>query len=266
MVILIVLGVVSPIGPATAESTVVPLKEGMLSGYQTMDGIGALLLTGIVTTAAHSKGFTDKKEVSGMVGMSGLIAGALLMLIYGGLTYLGATTSTGGFEELNQAGLLMAIVQSLMGKSGMILLTLIVLLACLTTAIGLTSVAADYFNTISNGKLQYSHLVIAICVFSYVISNFGLTRIINISAPILSLLYPPTLVLVLLTFLDDVFKNDNVACFGAYFALAASAVELILGADAVKALPFAQYGCAWILPALVGCVIGFFVKRKNAQV
>ena len=37
MVILIVLGIVSPIGPATAASTVVPLKEGMLSGYQTMD-------------------------------------------------------------------------------------------------------------------------------------------------------------------------------------------------------------------------------------
>lgn len=270
MVILIVLGIVSPIGPTTAESTVVPLKEGMLSGYQTMDGIGALLLTGIVTTAARNKGFTDKKEVSGMVGMAGVVAGILLMLIYGGLTYLGATTSTGGFEELNQAGLLMAIVQSLMGKNGMILLTLIVLLACLTTAVGLTSVAADYFNTISKGKIQYSHLVIAICVFSYVISNFGLTRIINISAPILSLLYPPTLVLVLLTFLDDVLKNDNIACFGAYFALAESALELALGYGApfgfVQLLPFAQHGCGWILPTIIGCIVGSFFKKKNVKV
>ncbi|MFV0315225.1 MAG: branched-chain amino acid transport system II carrier protein, partial [Anaerotignum sp.] len=100
MLILIVLGMVSPIGPISPESQVVPFKEGILSGYQTMDGIGALLLTGIVTKNAYDKGFTDKKEASKMVGMAGIIAGALLMVIYCGLTYLGATTSVSGFEDL----------------------------------------------------------------------------------------------------------------------------------------------------------------------
>ena len=269
MVILIVLGIVSPIGPATAASTVVPLKEGMLSGYQTMDGIGALLLTGIVTTEAYNKGFTDQREVSGMVGMAGVIAGVLLMLIYCGLTYLGATTSTGGFEELNQAGLLLAIAAALLGQKGMFLLSAIVFLACLTTAVGLTSVAADYFHNLSGKKLKYSHLVIAICVFSAIVSNFGLTTIINVSAPILSLLYPPTLVLVLLTFLDDVFKNDNVARFAAYGAFLVSACELATGYGAplgfVTQLPFAAYGCAWILPAVIGGGIGAFLRKKPAN-
>lgn len=268
MIILIVLGIVSPIGPITEQINIIPLKEGLLSGYQTMDGIGALLLTGIVTVAARSKGFTDKKEVSHMVGISGVIAGALLFLIYGGLTYLGATTSSGGFEGLNQAGLLLAIVSALMGKKGMILLAIIVLLACLTTAVGLTSVAADYFDTISKGKVKYSHLVVAICIFSYVISNFGLTTIINISAPILGLLYPPGLVLIILTFFDDKFKNDNIACFGAYGAFLASLAELSISYGApfefIQSLPFAQYGFAWLVPAIIGCIIGVFFKKKNA--
>lgn len=267
MLLLIVLGVASPIGPISPESNVVPLKEGMLSGYQTMDGIGAFLLTGIVTSAAYSKGFTEKKEVAFMVGMAGVVAAFLLMIVYGGLTYLGATTSMGGFEGLNQAGLLLAIVQALMGQKGMVFLAIIVLLACMTTAIGLTSVAADYFHKISNEKLKYSHLVIAICIFSYIISNFGLTKIINISAPILSLLYPPTLVLVLLTFFDNVFKNDNIARFGAYGAFLLSILELVgnygVSVDFIGKLPFAEYGCAWILPAVIGCILGAFFKGEK---
>lgn len=267
MVILIVLGIVSPIDSITVASQVVPLKEGMMSGYQTMDGVGALLLTGILTTAAYNKGFTEKREVSGMVGMAGIIAGGLLMLVYCGLTYLGATTSAGGFKLLNQAALLLAIAHALMGQTGMILLAVIVFLACLTTAVGLTSVAADYFHNLFNNKLKYSHLVIAICIFSYVVSNFGLTNIINVSAPILGLLYPPILVLVLLTFFDDIFKNDNIACFGAYGAFLTSTLELAvnygLPLNFVKHLPFTAFGCAWILPALVGCFIGSFFKKKR---
>ncbi|RAZ37116.1 branched-chain amino acid transport system II carrier protein, partial [Klebsiella oxytoca] len=73
---------------------------------------------------------------------AGAIAGILLGLVYGGLTYLGATTSTlGDYAGMGQAQLLLAIVNGLMGKTGVILLAVVVLLACMTTAIGLTSVA-----------------------------------------------------------------------------------------------------------------------------
>lgn len=268
MLLLIVLGVINPIGPATAEPNVVPLKEGLLNGYQTMDGVGALLLTGIVTSAAINKGYTEKKELSRMIGAAGIIAGFLLMLVYGGLTYLGATTSTmERFAELNQAGLLLNIVQAIMGNAGMILLAVIVFLACLTTAVGLTSVAADYFTNLTNGKAKYEILVIGITIFSYVISNFGLSNIISISGPILTLLYPPTLVLVLLTFFDEVFKNDNIARFGAYGALLISFLELATGYGApfgfVASLPMATYGCAWIVPAVICGIIGAFIKPKK---
>lgn len=267
MILLIVLGIVSPISTQKATPNVIPMKEGLLSGYQTMDGIGAMLLTGIVTTAAINKGFTDKKDLRDMVGFAGLIAGILLMLIYCGLTYLGATTSAGGFEDLNQAGLLLAIVQNIMGKTGMILLAVIVLLACLTTAVGLTSVAADYFTNLTHGKAKYEYLVIVICVFSYVISNFGLSSIISISGPILGLLYPPVLVLILLTFFDEKLNNKNIAGFGAYAALLTSIADLAASYGApfgfIQHLPFAEYGCAWILPAIIGCVIGVFCKPKQ---
>lgn len=267
LLILMIIGIVSPLGEASAVPEIVPLKEGILSGYQTMDGIGALLLTGIVTSAAMSKGYTDKKEVSGMVALAGIIAGVLLMIVYCGLTYLGATTSNiESFADYEQAGLLMAIVQSLMGQYGSILLTVIVFLACLTTSVGLTSVAADYFQELSGGKLKYTHMVIAISVISFLISNFGLSKIISVSGPILGLLYPPVLVLVLMTFLDEKLNNDNVACFAAYGAFITSLMEFALNYGApvafVKSLPLAEFGCAWIVPAIVCGIIGAFFKRK----
>ncbi len=268
LVILMVIGVISPLGEASATSEIVPLREGILSGYQTMDGIGALLLTGIVTSAAMSKGYTDRKEVSGMVALAGVIAGILLMIVYCGLTYLGATTSSiESFAAYEQAGLLMAIVQALMGKYGAILLTIIVFLACLTTSVGLTSVASDYFNEISGGKLKYTHLVIVITVISFVISNFGLSSIISFSGPILGLLYPPVLVLVLLTFFDEKLKNDNIACFAAYGAFLISVLEFATASYGapftfVQKLPLAEFGCAWVVPAVICGIIGACFKRK----
>ncbi len=132
MVVIIVLGIVHPVGKITTVEDVVPLKEGLLSGYQTMDGIGGMLMTMMLITAAHGYGYTDKKEISRMIASAGMISCVLLMLVYGGLAYLGATTAGSGLENLSQAELLMYITNALLGRAGTVLLSVIVLLACLT--------------------------------------------------------------------------------------------------------------------------------------
>ena len=272
MVVLIVLGIVHPVGQITPVEDVVPLKEGLLSGYQTMDGIGGMLMTMMLITAAHGYGYTEKKEISRMIAVAGMVSCGLLMLVYGGLAYLGATTSGSGLEQLSQAELLMYITNALLGRTGTVLLAIIVFLACLTTAIGLTAIAADFFSELTKGKVKYTHLVIGMLTFSYIFSNLGLSAIISISAPILSLLYPPVLVLVILTFFDGVFKNRYVACFAAYTALGFGVLNLLAPSVEVlgfmEALPFAKYGLAWILPAAAGGLLGSLfgkVKGKDEE-
>lgn len=146
----------------------------------------------------------------------------------------------------------MYITNALLGRTGTVLLAIIVFLACLTTAIGLTAIAADFFSELTKGKVKYTHLVIGMLTFSYIFSNLGLSAIISISAPILSLLYPPVLVLVILTFFDGVFKNRYAACFAAYTALGFGVLNLLAPSvealGFMEALPFAKYGLAWILP------------------
>lgn len=272
MVVLIVLGIVNPVGEITPIEDVVPLKEGLLSGYQTMDGIGGMLMTMMLITAAHGYGYTDKKEISRMIAVAGMVSCGLLMLVYGGLAYLGATTSGSGLENLSQAELLMYITNALLGKTGTVLLAIIVFLACLTTAIGLTAIAADFFSDLTKGKVKYTHLVIGMLTFSYVFSNLGLSAIISISAPILSLLYPPVLVLVILTFFDGVFGNRYIACFAAYVALGFGVLNLLAPSvpalSFLNALPFARYGLGWILPAAIGGLLGAAfgrIKGKEAE-
>lgn len=64
-------------------------------------------------------------------------------------------------------------------------------LACVTTAIALTSSAAAYFSELCRGKVNYKVFVVVICVFSAVVSNLGLDRIVAIAAPVLDVVYPP---------------------------------------------------------------------------
>jgi LIVCS family branched-chain amino acid:cation transporter len=268
MVIMIIRGIVAPIGHPVHTGAAVPLKEGMLSGYQTMDGIGGMLMTLMLITAAKGYGYTDKKSVSSLIARAGIVSGVLLMLVYGGLTFLGATTSgSSAFAGLEQAPLLVAITNRLMGGAGVGILAVIVFLACLTTAIGLTSVAGNYFEELSGGKLKYSHLVVAMTIFSYLFSNVGLTKIISISAPILQIMYPTVLVLVVMSFFEKVVKDRLTTGFAAYTALVYEILALAASMGApfgfVNSMPLSKFGLGWIVPALVGGIVGSFFRGKH---
>lgn len=264
---LIVIGFVNPIGEITPHQDFNTIKEGIMAGYQTLDVLASLVFVIIIISAAKSKGYTETKETMNVVLKSSIVAAIALFVIYGGLTYLGATTSAGGFEDYNQAGLVVAITQSLVGGYGVVVLGIIVFFACLTTAIGLTSSCASYFQELTNGKASYTMVVILTVGFSYVVSNFGISTIISVAAPILTLLYPVVLVMIILTLFANNIKNNNIYIGAALFALIISAMDVSLGYGApfefVKSLPLATYQCGWVVPAIIGGIIGKFVPSKT---
>ena len=88
-------------------------------------------------------------------------------------------------NTISQTALIVGITESVLGGPGKIILGVIVALACLTTAIGLTSATGNYFSKLTNGKLKYEVIVTIVSVFSAIVSNFGVNAIIKISAPIL---------------------------------------------------------------------------------
>ncbi|MEE3363044.1 MAG: branched-chain amino acid transport system II carrier protein [Anaerovoracaceae bacterium] len=256
MVTLIIIGIVNPAGAPIVVHNTAPMHEGILNGYQTMDGMAGVLMALMLVTAAQGYGFTKGKGVRKAVAIADIIAAVLLGLVYGGLTYLGATVSgLPEFAGLKQAPLMIAITNKLLGGYGVIALAIIVLMACLTTAIGLSSVAGNYFEELTNGKLKYKQVAIAVIGVSFVMSNFGLSKIISIAAPILNVLYPPLIVLVVMALFDRKITNDRVTGFATYAALLTS-VSGAFGIVDTSVLPFASNGLEWIIPAVIGGVIG----------
>ncbi|MCC3670062.1 MULTISPECIES: branched-chain amino acid transport system II carrier protein [Terrisporobacter] len=268
--ILITKGVVSPIGKLSNNDSDGLFVNGLTQGYQTMDALGIGGVTALIMTSFISKGYTDKKENISMTLKSALIAGSGLVIVYGGLAYLGATVSTMYDTSISQTALLVNITNSLLGKSGIILLGIIVAFACLTTSIGLTSVTAKYFEDVTNKKLKYTHLVAFICIFSSIASNLGVDRIIAIAAPILTIIYPVSILLVLMSTFNKYFTKPAVFKCSAYATLLISLLNVVdslgLNINFVHKLPLDSIGFNWVIPAIIGGFIGkLMIKDKNKQ-
>ncbi|WP_455540073.1 branched-chain amino acid transport system II carrier protein [Terrisporobacter sp.] len=264
---LIIKGIISPLGKLNNTNSDGLFVNGLTQGYQTMDALGIGGVTALIMTSFIGKGYTNKKENISMALKSAIIAGSGLVIVYGGLAYLGATVSTVYDTSIPQTALLINITNSLLGKSGITLLGIIVAFACLTTSIGLTSVTAKYFEDITNKKLKYSHLVAAICIFSCVASTLGVDKIIAIAAPILTIIYPVSILLVVMSTFNKYFVKSAVFRFSAYATLLISILNVVdslcFSITFLHNLPLNSLGFNWVIPAIIGGLIGkFFIKEK----
>lgn len=276
LLILIIKGSISPIGPVPEQVLVDNVPAISINdGYQTMDVLAMMIFGILISKSVVDKGYTDKKQQGRIVIGSGIVAAAGLLIVYLGLTYLGVTAS-GMFEltaenvgSVNRTLLVISIVEKLLGHSGTIIFAVVVALACITTAVALVSACSDYFSTLSGGRIKYTWLVIAMCLVSSIIATFGLNQIISVSAPVLSVVYPPTLFLIVLAFFDRWVKNDWVARLGAIGACIVSLMTVLNSYGApfgfLKKLPLSAYGFEWVLPALVCAAIGLLFPAKSKK-
>ena len=275
LIILIVVGITAPQALPGASVTTNVARDGIANGYQTMDLLAAMFFSVIIIRGAAEKGYVTKEEKTGISIKASVIAGILLFIVYGGLAYLGASTGSiwqkGILEgKVNQAALLINITEALLGKPGVFILGIVVACACLTTAIGLTSAAAEYFNSLTKGRLKYEYVVVTVCVVSALMCNLGVSAIINIAAPVLTIIYPLSVFLVVSVFLHNKVKNVNAYMAGATVTFIISLLTVICditGSESIawvhNALPLDSYGFNWIAPCAAAFLIGMCVPGKK---
>lgn len=270
LLVLIVKGFVSPIsdivdtGVSASEVTV----NGIKSGYQTMDVLAAMAFGIIILSSADEKGYTDSKSAAKMIGIAAALSGVLLLIVYFGLTYLGATASTVFPTDISRANLLIGIVELLLGKAGLIIFAIVIALACITTAVALVSSAASFFAKLANDKISYSVFVVVICVSSAVISNLGLDMIIAIATPVLDIVYPPMLVLILLSwFGDKLHKSVYVSSVAGSLIASVLATASLYGMNVpvIDSLPLASLGLGWLTPAAVFGLVAYLLSKFKFQ-
>ena len=259
-----------------------PMVKGLIEGYGTMDALASLVFAIIVIDAVRGMGYEKKEEVLYLTSRAGFVAIAFLAVVYAFVAYMGAT-SVGeiGMQE-NGAVVLAKAAQFYFGKPGNILLAVIVLLACLSTSVGLITSCGEYFARLIP-KVSYRAWVILFTLVSLALSNVGLSGIIKFSVPALMLLYPLTMVLIALAFLNNLFGGKRIVYAATMLGTAPVAIAdgwrtlhgmfegspegWIMQADAYLkgALPLYPQGLGWVLPATVGFVVGLILSKTVAR-
>ncbi|GAA4713981.1 branched-chain amino acid transport system II carrier protein [Brevibacillus fulvus] len=270
--ILAVVGVVNPIGklqPPTEKYTAHAFFHGFQEGYLTMDALAAFVFGIIVINTIQAKGATAKKQMMSVCLKAAVIASSILAIIYSVLSYIGAT-SVEQFGHLDNGGAVLSQVSHFyFGMFGSILMGLIVILACLTTSVGLITACAAYFHKLIP-SVSYKTFAIGLSVFSTIIANAGLAQLISFSVPVLTIIYPVAIVLMFLTFFHSWFKGKASVYQGSL--LLTFLISLIDGLKETglnvaflddflrQYLPLYNIGLGWIIPALIGCAIGLAIK------
>ncbi len=250
---------------AQGEYATQAFTKGFLEGYNTMDTFAALMFGMLIVDVIRSKGISDEKTTCTYLIYAGLIAAAGLAFVYISLFYLGATSSTVAPNAGNGGVILTAYVMALFGAPGQVILSAIVLLACLTTAIGLISACADYFSSLT--PMSYKKWAVVLAVICAVVANVGLNQLIALSVPVLFALYPVAIALVALTLVRKWLPNPRLAyrvvlLVSFIFSMIDVAKYLKFDVSMFSSLPLFNYGMAWVLPTLVALVITRFIGGK----
>jgi LIVCS family branched-chain amino acid:cation transporter len=277
IVALAVLGIAALIWPAGAPIPAVdayqtvPFSSGFVNGYLTMDTLGAMVFGIVIVNAARSRGVKDTGLLTRYTILAGLIAGVGLTLVYLSLFKLGSGSGVLTPDATNGAVVLHAYVQNTFGGLGSFFLAALIFIACMVTAVGLTCACAEFFEQYL--PFSYKTLVFILGLFSMVVSNLGLSHLIQISIPVLTAIYPPCIVLVLLSFTLRWWNSAS------RIVAPVMLVSLLFGIlDAVKAsnfqhfmpewtnhLPLAAQGLAWLPPSLLMLVLVAIYDRVFAR-
>lgn len=208
--LLIVKGLIdAPAAPVSDSTPWATFLHGLGEGYQTMDLLGAFFFSSVVLESLE----IDVKpgDKSGYRQMmvktmkAGCIGAGLLALVYVGFSYIAAFHS-GALGNIATDELIGRIAALVLGHWGGLVACIAVALACLTTAIALGVVFAEFIQRdLSKHKLSYTTSLLITLAITFVVSTFNFKGIAQFLAPILYVCYPALITLSILNILRQLY-------------------------------------------------------------
>ncbi len=261
------------INPSTFKT---PLISGLLEGYQTFDAIGAIVVGGVVIISIKIKGENSFDESRKLIIKSGIIAGSFLLIIYAGLILTSALNNSTFGPDATRTEILTALSTKTLGEIGTTFLSLLVSLACFTTAIGIITGTSDYIKGLfNNSQLAYTIAAIISCIIGIAVGQFDVHYIIYIALPVLMFIYPITIVLILLNILPHKLASDKVfksVVFITFLFSIPDFIKFIIPSKNIESIinyiPFAEQNLGWLLPAIFVFIlfnIKTFTINKSAS-
>ena len=284
--ILILISFLHPMGAMTKAAPVGEyagnaLFTGVLEGYNTMDALASLAFGIILIEVIRNLGVTDSKAVCVCTIKSGILSTLLMAFIYCSLAFIGAQSVSITGVSANGGIALNLIANHYFGGIGGIFLGIMITLACLKTSIGLVTACSTTFSELFPKFCSYRKCAIIFSLFSFIISNAGLNTIIKFSLPVLLFLYPLTIVMILLCLIGRFFQYQRtvfvctitLTIITAFLGVMESLPDIVREvvpfintlAKIYSLLPFSSIGMGWIVPAVIGFVVGICSKAVKGK-
>ena len=272
------IGLFSSQGSMNVGQFTMPLVDGMLEGYQTFDAIGAVVVGGVIIISLNLKGINSVNDKKELIKKAGLIAGSGLFIIYTGLIAVGAFYGSEIFvdgslnNDMQRANLLRGISLATLGNIGNTFLSVLISLACFTTAVGIVTGTADYFKGLfKDSQIVYVATAVLGCLIGILVGQLDFHSIVVIALPVLMFIYPITIILILLNVLPERLASKGVfrvVVFITFMFSIPDFLKFIIPAERLEGIqsfiPLSQYSLGWVLPALVVFVFVNLMQKKES--
>jgi LIVCS family branched-chain amino acid:cation transporter len=249
-----------------------PFTNGILEGYQTFDAIGAVVVGGVIIISINLK-HTDASYVNkkALIRKAGWIAGLALFLIYMGLILSGALVHTVFDADTTRTALLSGLAKQSLGDVGNLFLSILVGLACFTTAVGIVTGTADFIKArFHNSQNTYTVTAIIGSVLGVLMGQFDVGYIIVVALPSLMFIYPITIILILLNVVPEKFASPLVFRAVTITTILFSIPDFLGSipsispqSDPFSWIPLQEYSLGWVLPALLIFVLSNLMNKNS---
>ncbi|PWG06225.1 branched-chain amino acid transport system II carrier protein [Polaribacter aquimarinus] len=271
LILLVIIGIAIFYSPSSVAPTTfkTPFVDGLLEGYQTFDAIGGVVVGAVIIISLNYSSHTSFEARRNLIRKAGLIAGTGLLLIYGGLILSGSLFSSTFTEKASRIEILSGLSTQTLGNFGTTFLSILVALACFTTAVGIVTGTADYIKGICKDS-QKAYIITAgiASVIGIIVGSYQVDFIITLAVPALMFLYPITIVLILLNIVPEKYASKQV--FRAVVLVTfLFSIPDFLGfiiprenlTEIKNIIPLANFSLGWVIPA---CLVFIALNlRKN---
>ncbi len=276
LVLLLIIGITAfsfdfAFGPSSIPN---PFSHGILEGYQTFDAIGAVVVGGVIIISVNlQQGPSTYSEKKKLIARAGWLAGLGLFLVYTGLLITGALVQDQFDANISRTALVSEISKITLGNTANLFLSILVGLACFTTAVGIVTGTADFVKSrFSNSPKAYMITAIIGCLLGVVMGQFNVGYIIAVAFPALMFIYPITIVLILLNVVPKRFAQPIVfkavvsttILFSIPDFMASIGLQDLLS-SVQSWLPLGGLSMGWVLPALLAFVLSNVLRKGDSS-
>ncbi|MCW8330739.1 branched-chain amino acid transport system II carrier protein [Photobacterium sp. SDRW27] len=246
--------------------------EGLTQGYMTMDALGSIGFGWVIFRAIQNMGVECPRATAKYTFIAAVMYAAAMAAVYLSLAYIGSTSADLGADFTNGGEILTAFTNYHLGTFGIVLLGSVMVLACLTTAIGVTTAGSEFYSS-TFSAITYRRSVWGTMLLSGLVANVGLEQLLAVTLPAVVALHPIAIALLIIAPVRKVLAPGMVlmtvtaalvfGCVDAVHILGQMPQDLDQALE--QHLPLYHYYAGWIVPTVSMLVAGLVWSRMTAK-